>query len=292
MKLVATLLIISITVTAALPSSGDDGPTPPEPVAREPQPTHRHTLGCDILDAGKRAGVSFLKQFTEPDSLFLMAGVGLATALLAVRETGLQQSIEDAALLGPVGQKIGDVTGVALNFGLVPIGVYTLGRWTEDDKAVHFAIELAATQAIALVETFAISQLPFHQRPLIERGEMSADEGNFLNDTLRGRSSYPSGHMIGIAAVMFQGWQWYSWRLGLPATLATAFIGWARVEEGQHYVSDIFGTIAITGIAALAVSRTRDLWSRLALGNRKSAQLVIWPTVGEGQGQMVIAGRF
>jgi membrane-associated phospholipid phosphatase len=35
-----------------------------------------------------------------------------------------------------------------------------------------------------------------------------------------------------------------------PGALAALFIGWARVEENQHYVTDIAGSVAVTAAAA------------------------------------------
>lgn len=58
----------------------------------------------------------------------------------------------------------------------------------------------------------------------------------------------------------FKGWEWYGWKLGAPALLATLFVGYARIEDGQHFTSDIFSGIALSGLAALGTSRSRAIW--------------------------------
>ena len=283
------LLVTTANVVSAV--AGEEDPThassnPPE---RE---SHEHRVGCDIIEAGRQAGGGFIQQFTNMDSLVLIGSTASVTLLLTLREEEMQLAVEDAAILGSVGQKIGDVAGIVLNFGVIPIAAYSLGRALDNDKAVHFAIELAATHSIALVETFIISQIPFHERPVYERGEMEPEEGNFFNDALRGKSSYPSGHMVGVSALMFESWKWYGWKLGIPSTLATLFLGWARVEEGQHYITDIFGTIALTGIASLAVTRSRNLLTKLVADRSRTVRVMAWPVVGENQGQLFLLGQF
>ena len=123
---------------------------------------------------------------------------------------------------------------------------HALNWLIDDDKAVHFGLELAATQLIVSIEVILISQIPFHKRPAIEKGDRPDKDQNFLNDALRGRSSYPSGHMIGLSTLMFKGWEHYGWKVGLPATIATIFTGWARVQAGEHYLTDVVGNGTLT----------------------------------------------
>ena len=128
---------------------------------------HEHHVSWDLVGTGKHAGLGFLEQFRSFESWLMIVGLADVTFLLALNEVEVQQGIEDAGVLGPVGQKIGDVTGLVLNFGLIPIGAYVAGRIAHDEKATHFAMELAATQIIATLETFGLSQIPFHKRPVV-----------------------------------------------------------------------------------------------------------------------------
>jgi membrane-associated phospholipid phosphatase len=153
-------------------------------------------------------------------------------------------------------------------------------------------MELAATQLIVSIETMLISLIPFHQRPAVERGDQSAGGGNPLNDLLRGRSSFPSGHMVGVASLMFKGWEHYGWTIGLPATAATIFIGWARVQAAQHYLADVVATVGLAGIASLAVTRTRDFWPHTDRAGGQSARLFLLPLLDPQRGTITVVGQF
>lgn len=253
---------------------------------------HDHHVGWDLAATGRQAGLGFVGQFTELDSWILIIGLADVTFLLSLNEVAVQQSIEDAHVLGGAGEAIGDVTGLVLNFGLAPIGAYAIGRLLDDERAIHFGIELAATQLIVSIETILISQIPFHERPAVEKGDRPREEQDFLDDMLRGRSSYPSGHMIGISTLMFKGWEHYGWPVGAPATIATIFVGWARVQAGDHYLTDVFGTLGLAGIASLAVTRARDLWPHAQIGNVRTADLFVLPLADTSHGTVTVCGQF
>jgi membrane-associated phospholipid phosphatase len=282
MRLLPFVFALSMTLGPAA-ATGDDSADPPD---------HDHHVGRDILAAGKHAGKGFLTQFTEFDSWVLIAGLADVTFLLTLNEVQMQRSIEeDAVLAGGVVTTL-DITATILNFGPAPIAAYAIGRITADEKATHFGMELAATHAILLVETFCISMIPFHKRPIVESGKVEDKDRKKLDDVLRGQSSFPSGHMVGISALMFKGWEYYGWRVGAPATLAAFFMGWARIQQGEHYVTDVVGTVGLAGIASLAVSRTRDLWTRRALGQGDTAQLFFWPMLSADSARMSVVGQF
>jgi len=84
---------------------------------------------------------------------------------------------------------------------------------------------------------------------------------------------------VGAAVLMFKGFEYYGWKAGVPAAAATGFIGWARIESGDHYVSDIFCAIAMTGIASLSTSRKQSLISH-DMDSRDSRALSIFPMTG------------
>lgn len=281
---------------AAIPrtAAGDDTSEQDgeQPVIIEEYNDHDHHVGWDLAAAGRQTGLGFVGQFTALDSWILIAGLADVTFLLSLNEVAVQRSIEDAHVLGDAGEAIGDVTGLVLNFGLAPIGAYVIGRVVDDERAIHFGIELAATQLIVSIETIAVSQIPFHERPAVARGDRPREEGDLIDDLFRGRSSYPSGHMIGISTLMFKGWEHFGWPVGVPATIATIFVGWARIQAGDHYLTDVVGTLGMAGIASLAVTRSRDLWPHVQTGSGETAHLFVLPLVDASRGTVTVCGRF
>jgi len=237
-----------------------------------------HTAGQDGIAVLKLAGAGFLNQFTNRDTLLLLGAAGGMTYLLSVDEKHQQEEIQRANVIGKSGQKIGDIAGFMLNIPIFQIGGYFLGRATDNEKLVQFTMDVLATHIVTLLEVGAISQIPFHKRPNVERG--SEDEGGGgVNDLFRGASSFPSGHMVGVSVLMFKSWEYYGWKAGIPATIATALMGWARVESGDHYLTDILGTVALSGIASLSTTRKFDIVTK-GIPTSDGGRVMVTPVIG------------
>ncbi len=237
-----------------------------------------HATGQDGIDVLKLAGAGFLNQFTNRDTLLLLGAAGGMTYLLSVDEKHQQEEIQRANVIGKSGQKIGDIAGFMLNIPIFQIGGYFWGRATDNEKLVQFTMDVLATHIVTLLEVGAISQIPFHKRPNVERG--SEDEGGGgVNDVFRGASSFPSGHMVGASVLMFKSWEYYGWRAGIPATIATALIGWARIESGDHYLTDILGAVALSGIASLSTTRKFDIVTK-GIPTSDGGRVMVTPIIG------------
>ena len=237
-----------------------------------------HSIGQDSIDVLKLAGVGFLNQFTNRDTLLMLGAAGGMTYLLSVDEVHQQEEIQRANVIGKSGQKIGDIAGLMLNIPILQIGGYFWGRETHDEKLVQFTMDVLATHAITILEVGAIAQIPFHKRPNVARGTVDEGSGG-INDLFRGASSFPSGHMVGVSVLMFKSWEYYGWKAGIPATLATALMGWARVESGDHYLTDIFGAVALSGIASLSTSRKFDIITK-GIPTSDGGRVTVMPVVG------------
>ena len=237
-----------------------------------------HTAGQDSIDVLKLAGAGFLNQFTNRNSLLLIGAAGGMTYMLSVDEMHQQEAIQRANVIGKSGQKIGDVAGLMLNIPIFQIGGYFLGRATDNEKLVQFTMDVLATHVISLLEVGAISQISFHKRPNVARG--TADEVSWgVNDLFRGTSSFPSGHIVGVSVLMFKSWEYYGWKAGIPATIATALMGWARVEAGEHYLTDILGTVALSGIASLSTTKKFDIVTK-GIPTSDGGRVLVTPVVG------------
>jgi membrane-associated phospholipid phosphatase len=256
----------------ALNDTAKSDNAPRQFIARE------HTAGQDGIAVLKLAGAGFLDQFTNRDSLLLFAAAGGMTYMLSWDEKHQQESIQNANIIGASGQKIGDIAGLMLNIPILQLGGYFWGRATNDEKMVQFTMDVLATHAITLLEVGAISQIPFHKRPKVANG--TEDEGSGgINDLFRGTSSFPSGHVVGVSVLMFKSWEYYGWKAGIPATIATALMGWARIESGDHYLTDILGAVALSGIASLSTTRKFDVVTK-GISTSDGGRLVVAPVIG------------
>jgi membrane-associated phospholipid phosphatase len=240
--------------------------------------SREHTVGQDAIDVLKLSGTGFLNQFTNWDSVLLLGATGGMTYMLSLDEMHQQQVIQRVNVMGVYGQKVGDINGLMLSIPIIQAGGYFLGRALNNEKLTQFSMDVTATHILVLLEVGAISQIPFHQRPNVARG-LEAERSGGINDVLRGASSFPSGHMVGISVLMFKSWEYYGWRAGIPATIAAALIGWARIEAGDHYLTDIFGAVALTGIASLSTSRKFDIVTR-GITTSDGGRFVVKPVIG------------
>ena len=249
-----------------------------------------HTTGQDGIDVLKLAGAGFLNQFTNRDTLLLLGATGGMTYMFSLDERHQQEAIQRASVIGRSGQKIGDIAGLMLNIPILQIGGYVWGRATNNEKLVQFTMDVLATHAVTLLEVGAISQIPFHKRPNVASGSEAEGSGG-VNDLFRGASSFPSGHMVGVSVLMFKSWEYYGWRAGIPATIATALMGWARIESGDHYLTDVFGAVALSGIASLSTSRKFDIVTK-GIPTSDGGRLMIMPVIGTNNWGVSITRTF
>ena len=240
--------------------------------------SREHTIEQDGIDIMKLAGTGFLNQFTNGDTVLLLCATGGMTYMLALDERNQQEFIQRANVIGTHGQDVGDFAGLLINIPIFQIGGYFWGRATNNEKLIQFTMDVMATHVLALLEVGAISQIPFHKRPNVAKGLEDEGSGG-INDIFRGASSFPSGHMVGVSVLMFKSWEYYGWRAGIPATIATVLMGWARVEAGDHYLTDILGTVALTGIASLSTSRKFDILTR-GITTSDGGRLFVTPVIG------------
>mgnify|MGYP005685115783 FL=1 len=135
-----------------------------------------------------------------------------------------------------------------LSFPIIPITVFSLGAKYDNPKAVQFAKETFATMYLALAESAALSVIDVHERP--KKDKLSKWETNF-----RGKSSFPSGHVVPYAALTLKTLQFYGpYWAAVPGALfvATSF---QRIKDGKHYLSDVVGGFFLTAFAAEGVRK-------------------------------------
>jgi hypothetical protein len=125
--------------------------------------------------------------------------------------------------------------GAVIGSGLVQaggaLGVYVVGRVLHQEKTVGLGADLVRGQMMNGLLTQGITVAVQRQRP---------DGANY---------SFPSGHTSATFTTAAVLQRHFGWKAGVPAYAVAAFVGGSRVQENQHYLSDVvFG--AALGIAA------------------------------------------
>jgi undecaprenyl-diphosphatase len=100
--------------------------------------------------------------------------------------------------------------------------------------------------------------LPTHLRPLHQAQLNFVLPFGVEPDTLNHFNSFPSDHgavYFALAAVIWRAWP----KAGSVAFLWAAVIGFARVYEGYHYMSDVIGSIGLA-LGLLCLFQTAHTW--------------------------------
>jgi hypothetical protein len=114
------------------------------------------------------------------------------------------------------------------------VGTYATGAIAHQPAMMHFGSDLVSAQAINGV---LVQGLKFG----IRRHRPGNPDGKSY--------SLPSGHTASAFATAGVVWRHFGWKAGLPASAIGAWVGAGRVENGQHFLSDVvFG--AAVGLTA------------------------------------------
>lgn len=151
---------------------------------------------------------------------------------------------------------IGRVLGDAWIQGGGAIFTYAVGRIHHNAEATHIGSDLIRAQALNAVLTVGVKAAVDRTRP----------NG--------GRHAFPSGHTSAVFASAAVLERHYGWRAGLPAYAFAGFIGWTRVRDRSHWLSDIAfgGTVGV--IAGRTVTRHRPTSWMLAPSVTKESRAV------------------
>jgi membrane-associated phospholipid phosphatase len=112
----------------------------------------------------------------------------------------------------------------------VMTGVYALSVWCEDDKLHEFSKAAFSAYGLSAMYTVAIKGITNTQRP--------------SNEFQNGHYGFPSYHAsstFSLAAVIDE---YYGWQAGIPAYVLAGLVGWSRIDQREHDLSDVvFGSV-------------------------------------------------
>ena len=140
---------------------------------------------------------------------------------------------------------IGDLIGNEWLQGGAAIATYTIGVVQHSPEVAHIGGDLIRAQVLNGVMTVGLKLAADRTRP----------NG--------GGMSFPSGHSSATFASVTVLTEHYGWKFGLPAYAVASFIGWTRVRDQQHWLSDvIFGsTIGIVAGHTVTLGHRYPKWS-------------------------------
>ena len=184
------------------------------------------------------------RQFTVRNNLYY-AGLAAPSLWYAFDHDDRMVSLASSKEIKKHEEFTGDL-GVALNFPIIPVATYVMGRTKQNDKMVNFAVEYAASMYLALIESNLLSWIHIHDRP-------DTTALSFWEKAFRSDSSFPSGHVVPYAILMLKGFQYYGpWTL-IPTSILFYWSAFQRMHGKKHYFSDVVGGLFLSVFASEGV---------------------------------------
>lgn len=204
------------------------------------------TYWDDGIKAISLMGNGSIEQFKTKSNLYALPLVA-TTLWYSFEEDKRISNLERSKKIKKPIQLAGDFAVIA-NFPIIPLTTYYLGQKNQNEKLVQFSIEYFSTLYLALLESAALSLVPIHERP--KKEDLSPWETNF-----RGKSSFPSGHVIPYAVLMFKSFQYYGGYAAILPGVLTVMASKQRVQDGKHYLSDVVGGVWLAFFASEGVRK-------------------------------------
>ena len=245
---------VSLPPAALLLSAPDDAAEAPADTSAEAvaedrwwqKPLAGRSAGEVIKDDLKLLPRELWKSTKDSASIQNLAILGLAGGLSAVSRGSWDDRVDRSFERheGSLFEKTGDFGSVAGNplahFGFA-LGAYGLSIHTENDDLYGFSKSL--TQALVL-------------NGLVTSGlKLAANDYSPNGESL----AWPSGHTSSTATVAAVAWEYYGWKAGVPLYLLTGFVAASRLEDREHWLSDVIFGAVLGSVIGHSVARGRTL---------------------------------
>lgn len=190
-------------------------------------------------------------------SLLVIAG-SVGTAAIHRRDEDVASWAERSggSSYAPFGRVLGD----AWTQSAAALGTYAVGRISTRPAITHVGSDLIRAQLLNGVLTTSVKAAVDRPRP-----------GG-------GGRAFPSGHASATftSAAVLQGH--YGWKVGVPAYAVASLVGWTRVRDRSHWLSDVFfgGTVGtIAGWTVTSGHRSKPTWTIVPSATKGGAALYV-----------------
>ena len=132
---------------------------------------------------------------------------------------------------------IGGLIGNEWLQGGAAVGTYVIGRLQDSPTIAHIGSDLIRAQLLNGVLTLGLKVATDRDRP----------DG--------GERSFPSGHTSATFASAAVLDSHFGWKVGIPAYAVAGFVGWTRIRDNQHWLTDVVFGSTIGIVAGKAVTQ-------------------------------------
>lgn len=149
---------------------------------------------------------------------------------------------------------IGGAIGDGWTQGGAALGTYAVGLLTHDRMTIHIGSDLIRAQTLNAVVTRGMKFVVGRRRP-----------GG-------GPDSMPSGHTTAVFASAAVLNDHFGWKAGVPSFAMASFVGWTRVRDRAHWLTDVLVGASIgTAIGHTVASGHRGrTWAVVPVASSKS----------------------
>jgi hypothetical protein len=211
---------------------------PPPPAAAGPAWPDDRPITHLFQNLGKD-----LRALPSPATAVILAVGGGGTLASHAADTRLAGWTRTAGPSSYTG--VGRVLGDSWLQGGGAVATYAAGKLAGNDEIAHLGGDLIRAQALNGVLTTAL-------KFAIDRTRPSG-----------GNRAFPSGHSSATFASAAILHAHFGWKAGVPAYAVAGFVGWTRLRDNQHWVSDVvFGsTIGVIVGQTVAAGHRQRTWT-------------------------------
>lgn len=210
----------ALTVALALQSAA---PAPPPPADDRPIHEFFQNLGRDIVSLPSRE-----------TAIVIGSAVGGALVTRPADDNiQIWADEQGPSEYTPLGRTMGDgwIQGGAA------LGTYGIGLLVQHRPTIHLGSDLIRAQALNAVVTRGLKFVAGRRRPS------------------GGHESMPSGHASASFATAAVLHSHYGPEVGIPAYAVAGFIGWTRVRDNAHWLTDVIVGSAIGTVVGRTIAR-------------------------------------